>query len=351
LLFGIWPIGILGLAGLRIGNPPHPATTNQKTLETIAMLLSGFLAVVVALVAYYLYTGALRDFLYDFFVGAAQLTKLDHLQAYSYLYYLLGKLGDLRIGDPLGLANRFYWWGIILVAALNGGILWRMIARNQIESVRESILPLMATFHALVAIFNQIGFYLYVTAGLSLTSLIWLLSKRSPGWSVGLPAVALCAISVYSHAGQPYTRDFSQLLRGERMPLVRSTIPKAGTFTDRAELAIYQELVSVIQENSDPGAFILALPNNPEVYFLADRPNAFRHMNTTISLNGPAEIRSFLAEFDQVSPKLVVHDTKQQYNTADTETILAHVRTRYDLFAEIDRFAIFALRGEAPPNP
>lgn len=350
LLFGIWPIGILLLSSFNTRSDPSHSATNRRALEIISMLGAGFLASVTALVVYYLYTGALLDFLSDFFIGAVQLTKLEHLHVSSYLYFLLGNLSELHVDQPLGLINRFYWWAIILVAAVNGRVLWKMISRKQVVQVQESILPLMAAFHSLVAVFNQIGFYLYVTAGLSLVSLIWLFAKRPSRWGVAALALAICAIGIYSHAGQPYTRTFGQSLNGERMPLTQSTLEKSGAWSDAAEQTIYAQVVSVLQENTQPGEFIFALPNNPEIYFLADRLNPFRLMNTTISLNGPEEIREFLLDFDGVSPHWVVHDTKHHYNTSDTEFIMNHIRSRYDQFVEIDRFVLFKLRNDSPPD-
>lgn len=346
VLFGFGPLGLLLIGTADSWRPSggRRSASNPEALRIIGMLAIGFVAVSAALGAYYLHTGALTDFFRDVFVSAPQITRLGHLHRFSYLFYLFGDGSDLGPVSPLGLANRLYWWMIVLVAAVQGVALLWVFGRGRDRAERALILPVMATFHAQVALYNQIHFYLYVTAGLSLAAMLWFAHRHMRGTLAALAAFC-CVIGVYSHAGQSYRRSFKQTLLGERASQQRSDLDRSGLWMDPDELDTYRQVVSILRATTATGTPIFALPNNAEIYFLADRPNPFRLFNTTISSRGADMNQAFLKEFDRVAPAWVVHDTEQHYNTADTELLMAHIRDRYELHLQIRRFALYRPRA------
>ena len=110
-------------------------------------------------------------------------------------------------------------------------------------------------------------------------------------WTVMFGAVMICvglalsAIGVYFHAGHPASRGIEGLLRGERVQSARaSALPHNSLKIDPDEGRRYASLVELIRREVPADASIFAVPSNAELYFLAERRNAFRFYNTALGV-------------------------------------------------------------------
>jgi exosome complex RNA-binding protein Rrp42 (RNase PH superfamily) len=61
-------------------------------------------------------------------------------------------------------------------------------------------------------------------------------------------------------------------------------LDRCGLWIDAASLGTYAALVQTIKEQSQPAETIFVIPNDPELYFLADRRNPFKFWNSAIGI-------------------------------------------------------------------
>ena len=89
----------------------------------------------------------------------------------------------------------------------------------------------------------------------------------------------------------------------------------------------------MILENSLPEESILALPVNPELYFMTKRRNPTRFFNSALGLRTDAEVEKLLSTLVVDPPALVVFRTNDKYVTPNTLKIVAKVRQIYERIA------------------
>ena len=280
--------------------------------------------------------------------AAVALTRLDFFDRSNFaalVYHALRQVVGGRSASAL--LNGLYWATLPLLAAVNGFIVVRWVALADRRGNAVAPLPIMAIFYAVVSVHFQIPVYLYYTAGLSLASLLWLAPRQSrfaSGTSVGL-ALALSAIGVYFHAGQPASRGIEGLLRGERVQSARaSALPHNSLKIDPDEGRRYASLVELIRHEVPADAAIFAVPSNAELYFLAERRNAFRFYNTALGVRTDADLAQVEQTLRENPPRLVTFNRDDKYNTSRSMQIMEIVRHRYVLLGRFDPFDVYLLR-------
>jgi len=349
VLFGVWPLALLLVVARR------PAADNGVTMRTVAGLLAGSVASALPLVGYHLMNGSLGAWLNDTFLRSLSITDLDHLTTANFVRDLgVRSIGNLLIGSSLTARfNGVYWLVLIGVAFALGAATFAR-GRGEFGGFSNSFaVPLIALFHALVAVFNQIPFYLYLGVGFSIIGLLWLKSTPAsaigPASPISLPltvgALALALVAITSHAGQPYTRSWQELADGTTRSLTETSIDRLGLRIDPTEAATYDELLAVIDEATSADDAIFTAPNNADLYFLADRSNPFRMFNPTISLLNGEERAAFIDAFEAAKPTLFIHDERSHYNTKASTDLIATLTADYDRTATIERFAVYVRPG------
>ena len=121
-----------------------------------------------------------------------------------------------------------------------------------------------------LAVYFFYGAPLLVLAGLHLIA-------RLPGRSA---RVGLCLAAFYlAFAVLWMNPAFNVGFTGGWSPHARlMDSPRCGLCIPEREARLYESVVKLIQQNSSPGSSILALPDCPEVHFLADRKNPTRRI-------------------------------------------------------------------------
>jgi hypothetical protein len=196
---------------------------------------------------------------------------------------------------------------------------------------------------AMVSTHYEITIYLVFSSSLTLTALLLLGgSGRSARMILWPAAVAISLVGVALHAGQPISRSIAGTIAGVRVLLdAPSTLPGASLVIERLDQEIYAKLLAFIDRNVPPGAPILALPVDPEIYFLSRRPAIYRFNSTAIGIRNDDELRTALQGFDQASPPIVIHNAEDKYNNWASEALMAHVKSRYSLKERIGPFDIY----------
>lgn len=342
-LLGFWPLYFLFLCLIR---------TRQNSFETLRVLASlgiGFFLAVLPLLIYLCQHGAFRIWWRDIYVQASQMIESMPYKNWSdYALYIVGGLAQFTQGPSLALrANGLYWFFLPLMAFLNGFIL--MILFRKKVPIRELGLSFFSIFFALTSHTLAIPIYLYYSVGFSLVSLLFL-SHLFPLRGLSLLSGFLILVGIYFHAGQPAQRGSESILRGERESLVQSQINKINLFIQPKDEALYRDILQTIDDLSLPEETIWVFPNNPEIYFLADRQNASRINFLPMALKSSEDVEEFSQKLFSESPALILFNSRDKYNTEASRRLIEKIRARFDQVKEIGDFEIYRDRSK-PRRP
>jgi|KBSMisStaDraftv2_1062788.scaffolds.fasta_scaffold16424_5 hypothetical protein len=327
LLMAAWPVGIL------LWLLVHVQAGNRSVLSIIGRVALGAGAAATPLALYLAVHGALTLWFQDIVLAA--LAELD-LPFYGQGWYavlpLAGVYQAVTSFDAVKLANGLYWTALPTLSAVNGAVVLTRMQRR--ESPHELILPVLASFFALTALLFEGPLYLYYTAGLSLVSVLWLITDRSAVRLVAgaVAASAIAIIAVVFHAGQSRERTPVEILQGRR---VSSWGSETATL-DRAHLRLsardrdeYAGLVHTIQAQSTADESIFALPYDAELYFLAQRRNPFRFYSSAQGIKTREELDLVLSELRRQPPRLVIFSPTDKYNSDRSRAVMDQVRSTY----------------------
>ncbi len=337
VLVGLAPLGIVAWAWR------HTGMDNRQVGAMLLRVGVGGLAALTPLFLYHLVHGSLGVWIDDTVLAAFALTELTFFEQPGFLHLLILSAGNLL--SPAGAAaviNGLYWIAALLIAPALGLLTLRGLLRDGGErGARAYLLPLLACFYALVAVHYQIAIYLFYPVSVSLAGLLWLAAPR-PGptrpMAVGLAAF-LCAAGLYFHAAQPLGRD---IVAGERTAgFAASGIARADLWLEPGDAAGYREIIDLIQRETPEDATILALPVNPELYFLSGRRNPTRFYNSALGIRNEDELQEVLEILRREPPALVFFRPEDKYNTRYAARIMDAVRARYEPLAPRAGFEIF----------
>jgi hypothetical protein len=340
IFMGLWPVAVFGwmLVNVRTGNRDVAAAVGQ--------LLAGALVPAVPLAVYHLVHGSLGVLLHDLVTVAAGESELGFYGKGWYgVLPLAGFYQAVSSFDAARVANGLYWTILPTISALNGVLLLRAL-HNRVDPTTLA-LPTIAVFYAMVALLFEGPLYLYYTVGLSLISALWLLSTGAPRLK-GLAtaaAAALCVVAVVFHAGQTRERTPVQILAGERVTtfasLVDCGLPRCSLKISASDAATFSRYTEIIRKETAPGDFILAIPNDAELYFLTERRNPTRFYNAAQGTTTSAQLRDVFHALERSPPRLVIFRPDDKYNTRATTEIMAAVRANYTLLGEHDGAEIY----------
>jgi hypothetical protein len=346
-LFGFGPLCLLSWAIAHVGRD------NRSVAAGLLHLLAGGVVAALPLMLYHLAHGSVAAWFNDTFVAAVALTELPFFDRARYVNLLV--LALARILSPSGVtgfANGVYWIVLLMLALACAMLTLRDLLRNGRRSgMRAYALPVIGSFHAIVSVHYQIPIYLMYSVALSLVGLLWLTSMRANRARVAAIGLAafLVAVGLHDQAGQPLSRGLGGIIAGQRGPApVPSDLAKAGLRIGADDAALYRRLVGVIDRETPPDAPILALPADPELYFLAGRRNPTRFFNAAIGIPDDAALQAVIATLKRDPPRLVFFRPDDKYNTPRLSRLMDFVRAGYERLPPIGAFEIYRFRKPAP---
>ncbi len=180
---------------------------------------------------------------------------------------------------PLLFAANWYYWGVFAlrgmipaIACVIGLILVR--EKHVLAPQTRQTLFLVAALACMMALvqfpFASLIYFCYC-APLFILGLHFVAvnpANRWPGAVVGLVVFFLIFGGWRMNAA--YLTESRNAIRDHRHPL---TLQRAGIRVLDQEKARYEKVIQTVVENSQPGSFIYASPDCPEIYFLAERKN------------------------------------------------------------------------------
>ena len=341
IFMGVWPIAVLAWMLFNV------RTSNRDVAASVGQLLAGSLCSAAPLIIYYVAHESIGVLIHDLVVVAAGETELDFYGKGWYgVLPLAGFYQAVSSFEPARILNGLYWTILPAVSAVNGFVVLRAL-RKRVDS-RTLALPLIAVFYAVVAVQYEGALYLYYTLGLSVASLLWLLPMQAPslGRIAAVTTVALSAVAITFHAGQTRERTAVQILAGERTTrfgeLVDCALPRCSLLMSASDAETYQNFVNVIRRETDSRDSILAIPNDAELYFLAERRNPTRFYNAAHGTTTQEQRRELLHLFEKTPPRLVIFRPADKYNTRATAELMAVVRANYVLLGTNDGAEVYS---------
>ena len=338
LLFGIWPIVILLIA------ISYSTTSNRSALRIVVRMALGCAAAAVPILLYHVVHRSLWTFYDDTVLRALHVAKFSYLRFQNYGEQVLYALQNVfAFASFATVINGVYWIILPLIASVVGVTTFLAFRRSRELSAVGS-LPVIAVFYAQVALLQQIPIYLFYSLPLSFAALLWLLrgAKRKAVLGLSVATVFLVFVSIEYQAAQPIGRTLGGIIRGDRIALVpATTLPRTGLWIDPGSLRVYTEVVQTIQAQTQPTDTIFVLPNDPELYFLAERRNPFRFWNTAIGIRDDQEAATAMNVLVNQRPPIVVVDPQDRNNTSYSNAMIAYVRSNYTLLKTVSNFEIY----------
>ena len=349
------------IGGLLIGSPAAALlawsvkwlrVSNRRALQAVVELGAGLLLAGLPLLAYHVVHHSVGSWLADTVGAATGLTQLAFFGRPWYAASVIAGLHQLfSTADPVKWVNGWYWASLPLVGLASGIGVLRSLRTGL--PVAQQVFPVMAVFYSLVSLHFQIPIYLYYSVGLSLAAVLWqsatgsVLQRRA----TVVAAVALSAIGIVFHAGQPYSRTPLQMLEGVRRSgeLVEG-MERCSLLIDAADRDVYARLVGLIQREVSSSETIFAVPSDAELYFLANRRNPFRFYNTALGIRSDRDLQGVLDRLASRPPPLVTFRPDDKYNTAASQRIMEIVRARYDLLETIGGVEVYRLKQSQDPG-
>ena len=350
LLFGLWPLLLLGWAWFRVGR------SNEEVLKILVRLALGAFLAFLPLFAYHLVHHSLLSWFGDTVLRPLKTPILWRAKIYptffKYSFYFIGGGYDLIVHENISsVLNGFYWLALPLLASVNGLFLLSHLRSLGSDKPLEAAIPFLAVFYSLVSPFNPNVLYLWLTVGFSLSGILWLVAKspkpRLIFWSAA--TLFLCFTSVFYQAGQILAggrlKDF---IAGKKTVLVPSTLKRLGLWMSPTQLRTYTRLIQRIQKETHAGESIFVLPINPELYFLAERRNPFRFWDILYGLQSKKEVEDAIRELAQRPPKLVIYRSSVYRSQRLFRPLILHIRKNYHLIEKIGDFQVYRSALPAP---
>ncbi len=339
LLFGVWPVLALVIAWRRV------AMADGAALRLVGGLALGGIIGAVPLLAYHFVNGSVADWMADAFLDAVrfgfhpqfvQRTYSDNL-IYPALFLIME-------WSWIGAINAVFWYTALLLPAALGWQFLRLYSAPPPEKPWP-IAVLLPVFYGLGAIHDEIAIYLLFTTAMTVFGALYLVESKQQKQFAAASILALSLVAVTLHAGRPVTRGIHGAMSGVSAPLdLPGGFPRASVAMEKKDAELYGILLRVIAENTTPEDKILALPFNPEFYFLSQRRAAMRSFVSQLGLRSEAETRAAIAALKLNPPKVLINRPEDKYNDDNTKKLFAALADRYRLERSTQGFDIYLLK-------
>lgn len=350
LLFGVWPLALLAMSlrDLQVGD---------ATVAKLVLRLSiGAILAALPLVIYHILEGSLGDWIDDIFFTAFLIHEQPFIAQVSFGHLAIGGLLGLTAWrEPAVVLNGLFWLALCAVPVLLGCRLLRDRLRRDHAALLHP-LPVMAVFFGLVALHYQIPIYLFFAIGPILLACVMMIDGIRKQLVMAVAMASLCLIAIVFHAGQPLSRGLAGIVRGERIALdAGEGLARARLKMERADQQVYRRLIDYIDSEAKPGEPLFALPMDPELNFLTQRPAPVRFYATPLGLRQDRDVVETMERLEKAAPLFVVHRRGDKYMTPLSDVLLAQIRRLDPSPRSFGPFDLYRLpdrsdRNEIPPD-
>ncbi len=338
LLIGVWPVLLLVRIGLTT------AAGDRATAIALGRVAAGGIAGLAPMVVFHAVQGTLATWLGDTLVTAFRLTELAFIGEAQHVTFAALAALTLFKGDVVGVVNGMHWLALLAAPVIVGVT---VLTRWSTDPTTRHPLAVIAPFFAVTALHFQIPIYLTYTSGLTAIALLWLASGAGPRARRGavIATAAVAAVALGWQTAQPLSRGGIGIASGERQALTVDGLPRASVWMAQEDAETYGRLVALIDQLAPPGAPMLAVPMNPELYFLSGRRAPVRFFATALGVQTQADVDRALTELAASPPAVIVHRRDDKYNTAHSDALLDGLRGDFVLRESVNGFDVYARAG------
>lgn len=337
LLFGIFPI-LLILHQIQFSKVPNSIIIYQSKY-----LLAGFLLSIAPIVTYHAWQNSLTEWLLDTVITANSLTQLQFFRNASYITIAIESFGNIFSGSPVLIINGIYWTLLLLLPSCYGFLLYREVKTGAIKVPPVAYIPL---FYGLVSAHYEIPIYLYYTIALVLIATTVLLAEKKRLSAITLTSFFLSFTALTFHAAQPLTRGLAGTIQGETIAHnEKCRIERCGVNGDSKTIDKYKALITEIKRLSKDTDYILALPFNPEIYYLSQQSPPVTYYNSAFGLNDMEALIETEQRILATKTKLLIVNENDKYYTELSRKLVNRLsNSDYLKVTSIDEFTLFQLR-------
>jgi hypothetical protein len=242
------------------------------------------------------------------------------------------------------VVNGIFWAVMPVLPLVLGVVVVRSLIRMGPHSAAFHPIPFLAAFYAVVSVHYQIPIYLMYSSGATVVGLLWLVVSARGRWHA--PTLALTAfiviVGLVFHAGQSPSRRIHGIIAGTRTQQVPCDgLDRCGLKITPDSLGAYRRISELIEQHSRPDDAVLAIPVNPEIYYLGRRRNPVRFFNSALGLPDERALDDTLRTLERDPPRLVFYQPDDKYNTVLSRRLMAGLRERYTLLETIGEIEIY----------
>jgi len=106
-------------------------------------------------------------------------------------------------------------------------------------------------------------------------------------------------------------------------------------------LEAYKTVVHLIEEETNQGDYLFAIPNNAELYFMTERRNPFRFFSTDHGVLSETEVQNVIQTLERLRPRIITFAPASQRNTTHSLAIMEHVRAHSQLLSKDSYFEVY----------
>ena len=338
VLLGAPPLSLLGYAVMAT------RLSNRCLGRLMRRLGLGGLLGFAPLLAYHVAQGSLTGWGQDMLAALSAPTVLGLAEARGFAGLARQAVEQLYGNGGPALLNGLFWLVLLLLPAALGVLLLRSLWRG--EEAGRAALPVFACFFALASASLQAPVSLFFTAALTLAAVLFVAAApgRRRGFALAAAGVALSLIGLTYQAGQPLSRGWEGTVAGRTKTVVAPIgLPRASLTVAAEEAALYGLLANLIERHSADTDPILALPANPELYFLAERDSALGLLDAGQSLSTETALRVAEASLSKAPPRLLIYRPGGVNDTPQVRRLMSGLRGRYRLLETAGDFEIYLL--------
>lgn len=336
LLFASWPVAVL------VRTIRCTRTANASAARVALSLAMGAVLSTIPLAVYCTVHGSTKETVRESLFSALSLgVRNAEAQSWYALTPLVALYQVFAPSTPADVANGLFWTALPLLAAFNG--LFILTSNEGRRSLYA--LPTVSAFYGISSLYMQDVIYLFFSAGVSMASILWWLSRHPLPVKIAgaLTASGLAAVAIAFHAAQPATRTNIEMLHGTNVlrGAWAEPLKRAHLHLYAVEQFPYASVVNFIDTKVALDARIFAVPNDAQLYFLTGRLNPFRFYNTGLGIQSDIELAGVLQTLRTQPPAVITFRPSDQYNTSASNAIMEYVRGHYERVASFGEVEIF----------
>jgi len=336
IMFGIWPLAALVVIWR------HLRISDREVAVMFGTLGMGATLATLPLLIYLLYHGSFAAWLDDVVVVALRLNGLSFLSQPSFAALFVHTVGSVVANPTAGrLSSGMFWLALVALPIISGLVLWKR-ASEGLDPHQWHPATVIAVFFAPASAHYQIPLYLTYTSCLTLVGLFFLLRSQTAVRAIAAMSMVLSTVGLLQHAGQPLSRGFHGIIRGDTVTLdVLHGIPRASVAMEQRDAQVYGEIVAVINRYAGPDERILTLPFIPEFYFLSGRQSAVRFLGVPFGIGDEAQLVATIEKLSANPPRVVINKREDKYHSPLSMKLLGWIARRFEFLKAVGDFDVY----------